>query len=269
MKTVDVAYIFDVDGVITDPSEKKITEPEILDHIVQRLEAGEPVALNTGRSLVFMIDRVINPLLEKIKDKKILANFFASGEKGGTWITFDEEGVMQRHKDESISIPQSLQEKVRSLINDGFLDSTFFDETKESMISTEMKDGYPVEEYTKQQKGLNAKLQELVNQENLTENLKIDPTTIATDIENKHVGKGFAVERILRWLKEKGIKPQLFMAFGDSLSDFPMAEKLYEKGEKVQFVFVGKSETKKERPFSIKRTQSLYGKGTVEFLKSL
>ncbi len=266
MKT---CWVFDVDGVITNPSEKRVTEPEILNQIVNRLEKGEPVALNTGRSLVWMIDRVINPLLEKVKNKRILKSFFASGEKGGTWITFDENGEMNYHKDDSISVPQNLQEKVRYLINSEFSGSMFYDETKETMISTEMIDGYPVEEYSKHQKVLNEKLQKLVDEDNSGKPLKVDPTIIATDIENQHVGKGFAVERILKWLGEIGIDPQRFLTFGDSLSDFPMAEHLYNLNKKVEFIFVGKSEIKKSHPFLIIKPKEFFGKGTVEALRSL
>ncbi|MDP2628884.1 MAG: HAD hydrolase family protein [Nanoarchaeota archaeon] len=269
MKTVDRMLIMDVDGVITDPKEKRITEPEILDEIVKRLEKGEPVGLNTGRSLVWMIDRVINPLLEKVKDKKTLKNFFASGEKGGTWITFDGNGEMQHHKDGSISVPESLQDKVRNLINSEFSESMFYDETKETMISTEMKDGYPIEEYSNHQIILNEKLQKLVDEDSSGKPLKVDPTTIATDIENKHVGKGFAVERMIEWLKNLGIEPQRFVTFGDSLSDIPMAEKLRSLNKKVELAFVGKSEIKKSFPFPIIRPKKFFGKGTLEVLRSL
>lgn len=269
MKTVKSAWIFDVDGVITDPSGKRIKETKILDHIVRKFEAGEPVALNTGRSLVWMIDRVINLLLEKVTNKSILINFFASGEKGGTWITFDEKGQMQHHKDNSISIPQFLQGKVRNLINSEFSESMFYDETKETMISTEMKDGYSVEEYSKHQNVLNEKLRKLVDENGLGESLKVDPTTIATDVENKHIGKGFAVERIMKWLNERKIKPQKYVTFGDSLSDLPMPEKLNEKGKNVEFVYVGKNPIKKSYPFPIIKPLELFGKGTIEALESL
>lgn len=265
------AWVFDVDGVITNPSEKKVTEPEILDEIAQKLTGGEPVALNTGRSLSWMTDRVINPLLEKVKDKKSLNNFFASGEKGGTWITFDENGTMLRHKDDSISVPQSLQAKVKHLIDSEFSESMFYDESKETMISTEMKDGYSVKKYTKQQEGLKLKLQELIDRENLTGNLKVDPTTIATDIENKHVGKGFAVRKIIEWIKSKGVKPQKYIAFGDSFSsDISMAEEIHSQGFAVEFIYVGEQDISTSNlPFPVKSPSACFGKGTLEFLKTL
>lgn len=270
MRIAKTAWVFDVDGVITNPQEKKITEPEILDQIIKRLDQGEPVALNTGRPLVWIIDKVINPLLEKTADRKILKNFFASGEKGSTWITFDGKGEMQRYKDDSISVPQSLQNKIRNLINSEFSKSMFYDETKETMISTEMKDGHLVEEYSKQQQVLNKKLQKLVDEDDSNKQLKVDPTTIATDIENKHVGKGFAIDRILNWLEKINVNPQRFVAFGDSFSsDITMAEKLHNKNKKVEFVFVGKGEIEQSYPFPIMRTKELFGKGTLEALRIL
>jgi len=263
--------IFDVDGVITNPQEKRVTEPEILDEIIKRLERKEPVALNTGRSLVWMIDRVINSLLEKVKNTKTLQSFFASGEMGSTWITFNERGVIQYHRDNSISVPESLQTKVKKLIEVKYSDSMFYDEGKETMITTEMKDGYSVEKYKKFQKLQDQELRDLVRKENLWQDIIVDSTTIATNVENKFVGKHFAVRRIINWIKGKGIKPQRYIAFGDSSkSDIPMAEELYSQNLPTEFIYVGKEDIDTSKyPFPITITQNKYGEGTLEFLKSL
>ncbi len=267
MKT---AWILDVDGVITDPFQKKITQPEILDHIIQQLEENNPVALNTGRSLIWMIDRVINQLLKRTKNKKNLKNFFASGEKGGTWITFDKNGEMQHHKDKSISVSKSLQNKVRNIVSSKFSRSMFYDETKETMITIEMKDGCNIEEFFKNQKTLNEKLKKLVDENYFDNSLKLDPTVTATDIENKHVGKGFAVERILQWLKKIQINPLHFITLGDSIPDISMAEKLYNNGLSVEFVYAGKKDLpKQDYPFKVTKTKKLYTQGIVGFIDSL
>lgn len=228
------------------------------------------ILVDLGRSIQWVIDRVINPLWDIIQNKNVLNNLFAVGEKGGTWLTFDSEGAMQHYKDESVSVPQTLQEKVRNLIDSEFSESMFYDETKETMISTEMKDDYDMKEYRKRQHVLNEKLHKLIEQENLGQQLKIDPTTIAVDIENNHVGKGFATERILEWLNKQRIKPKQFIAFGDSPSDVPMAEKLHELGHSVEFIYVGKNNLPKENyPFPVTRTQNSYEQGTLEHLKTV
>ncbi|MBI2031073.1 MAG: HAD hydrolase family protein [Candidatus Levybacteria bacterium] len=146
----------------------------------------------------------------------------------------------------------------------------FFDYTKQTMVSVEMTDGYSLIDYKKNQSALINDLSNIINKSDLGKHFKIDPTVIAADIENKHVGKGFAVRRIIDWLEETEIKPQKFITFGDSKSDLPMGEKLHELGFKVEFVFVGeKSHLKKTKyPFPIFFTKSKFEKGTLEFLES-
>ncbi|MBI2031074.1 MAG: hypothetical protein HYT08_00490 [Candidatus Levybacteria bacterium] len=112
-KTTQTAWIFDVDGVITNPQSKIITDFEILNHFIKKLEKGEPVILNTGRSLEWTMDRVINRLLKNIKNIKILKIFLVIGEKGGTWLTFDENGKIQEYIDDSISIPKFLINQIK------------------------------------------------------------------------------------------------------------------------------------------------------------
>lgn len=77
------AWLFDVDGVITHPEQKRVTEPQIITEIIKRLQAGEPVALVTGRSVDFMRDKVITPLKGELQDLSLLQNFLAVGEKEG------------------------------------------------------------------------------------------------------------------------------------------------------------------------------------------
>lgn len=271
-KQVDHAWLFDVDGVITNPERKRITEPRILDEIVKRLQNGEPVALVTGRSIDFMRDRVIDPLRDKIADPNLFNNFLAMGEKGGVWITY-ENGQEQEHIDSDISIPQDLQNEVRKLIRNQFSDLMFYDESKKTMISTEMKDGTNLGDYHARQQILDQKLEELVKHHGLTEQLEVDPTTIATDIQNKHVGKDFAARRVLDWLKERGIKPQNFITMGDSKSDVPMAQEVHDQGFTVTFVFVGKDADREyikslNLPFTITFTQGEYENGTAEYLST-
>lgn len=266
------AWLFDVDGVITNPEQKRVTEPAILSEIVDRLEAGEPVALVTGRSIDFMKDRVIDPLKDKIDNPNLLQNFLAMGEKGGVWITY-ENGEPQEHVDSDISVPQDLQEEARKLIEDEFSELMFYDETKKTMISTEMKDGANLQDYHAKQQVLNQKLEEIVKVHGLSDQLEVDPTTIATDIQNKHVGKDFAARRVLEWLKERNIKPQNFITMGDSMSDVPMAQEIHNQGLPVTFVFVGRDADWKlieslSLPFPVTFTKNKYENGTAEYLAS-
>ena len=270
MKIVDHVLIMDIDGVITNPREKRITEPEILDHIANKINNGEPVALNTGRSLSWLGERrIISDISERIKDKKNFENLLVIGEKGGTWLTFSEDGTIQHHKDDSISVPQSLQEKVKNLIEAEHSDSMFYDASKETMITVEMKDGYDIGKYKEEQAILEKQLLIFLEQSSLNNQLKIDSTTIAVDVKNSHVGKGFAVKKIIEWIRSKGINPQRYIAFGDSFrSDIPMAQDIYSQGLPVEFVYVGKEDIDASAfPFTIHQTHAKFEKGTLEFLK--
>ncbi|OGH30485.1 MAG: hypothetical protein A3B41_00195 [Candidatus Levybacteria bacterium RIFCSPLOWO2_01_FULL_37_26] len=266
---VNTVWIFDIDGVVTSPSEKKVSEPQIILHIASKLKSQEPVAFNSGRSFSWIIERVINPLLEMVEDKNILQNFIAVSEKGGCSITFANDGTMQQHIDNSITVPKSLREQIKELVETNYSESMFYDNSKQTMISVEMKDGFSIEEFKKEQNKLENDLTKILQENNLSDKLKVDPSTISTDIENSHVGKGFAVEQILELLRQKNIEPKQFIAFGDSPSDISMAKKLHEKNLAFTFIFVDdKGQLKgRDHPFPIVYTKNRFDKGTLEYLK--
>jgi HAD superfamily hydrolase (TIGR01484 family) len=263
-------YIFDVDGVITNPQEKQIKENKILDEISQKLEKSIPVAFNTGRTLTWVIDRVIHPLLLKINDKTILQNLFIVGEKGGVWLTFDQKGQMHSEKDDSILMTRDLQNKLRALAENEFKDYVFYDNDKQTMITLEVKDDVSLEAFNRIHPALNKRISEILEKEDPEGKFKLTPTTLDTDIENKFVGKGFAVNRILKWLRERKLNPKKFIAFGDSGADIEMAEEINKQGYSVIYVYVG-NKTKPEKnkyPFEIVYTQNYFDKGTLEYLTS-
>lgn len=266
-REVESAYLFDIDGVLTDPVEKRVVEEGLYGEIIKRLQKGEPVGLITGRSNVFMLDRIINPLRERVSDVSILQNLAAVGEKGGTWITFDENGVPQEGKSKDLSIPEELKERVRRLIAEKYSDSMFFDETKQTMLSTEMIDGYDLADYHMKQKELEDDMRMILDE--FSGDLNIDPTTIATDIENPHVGKGLAAERFLQFIRDRDIKPGRFIAFGDSKSDFEMADELERRGKKLEMVYVGHrdkmGDQRKEYPVNLDYADK-FTQGTLEYL---
>lgn len=270
MKTVDYVLIMDVDGVISSLKEKK-ANPAVLEYISDQLKKGKPIALNTGRSLDWITTRAGKSLINNSQTKKVLKNLIIVGEKGGTWAEFDNQGNLIENKDDSISAPDNLKNEIRDLISNQYSNSMFYDESKLTMISTEMKDGHSLEDYREKQKMLSVQLQTLLTKNNLDDKFKVDSTTIAVDVENKFVGKHFAVRKIIEWVKKKGIKPKRYIALGDSFrSDVPMAEELHSQGLSVEFVYVGKENLPVlDYPFPIKQTLAHFGNGTLEYLNTL
>lgn len=278
---VDEAYIFDVDGVLTVPDSREFNR-EVMEDIAKRLTKDEPVILNTGRSISWVQQRIIARLYHahNIKDPSVLQNLFVVGEKGGTWLTFDEKGLMHEHKDDSISVPQDLQDAAKRIVDEQFPKTMFFDDTKRTMISTEMKEvddkrfegQISLEDFQRDQAKLVEIFKELLKSKGLDSVLEIDPSTIATDIQNKFVGKDFAIRKALAWLSARGFLPKKFVAFGDSKSDVAMAKELYENGQNVEFVFVGNDSDREiiqsaNYPFPIHFTDNKFTHGTEEFLK--
>jgi len=263
-------WLFDVDGVITNPQEKKVTDSEILDQLIRRLKSGEPVALVTGRSLKFLKDRVVGPLSEKLEDKSYLVDLLIVGEKGGAKVTFNQKGELQELLDQSLRVFSPLREEVKHVVDENFASLMFFDDSKMTMISIEMRDGAKLEDFWSKQGKLGKILQGLLTKYNLYGQLRVDATTIATDVEDKKVGKAHASSRVLDWLKERNIKPRGFVVVGDSQSDLDMAKEIDRNNFPVEFIYVGEAQRlrAKDVSFPVVSTKAQYEKGTLEYLRS-
>ena len=125
-KNNQTAYLFDVDGVLTDLVEKDVTEKELFDFLIAFVKQGDLVTFNTGRSSGWVREKIINPLFEKIEHKEFITDIVTIAEKGGTWMTFDEQGLATRDKDSSMIVSQEVQQQIRRLVQDKYTDAMFF-----------------------------------------------------------------------------------------------------------------------------------------------
>lgn len=236
---VDTAYLFDVDGVLTNPIEKRVDHEAIFAEIIQRLQQGEPVAFNTGRSTKWVFENVIVPMAERIEDKTILQNAIIVGEKGGSWAIFDENGDAQHHIVAGLGVSDELQHQIDELITDKYAHIMGNLDPKQTMSSIEMLDGADLEAFHAAQEQLVDDLDGLLSTFGLKDRLRVDATTIATDVENPRVGKALGTERFIEFLRLRGIKPKGFVAFGDSPSDLAMTDELARQGKQTQMIYVG------------------------------
>lgn len=258
----------DVDGVITNLKDKK-ANPQMLERLYQELKRDIPVALNTGRSLDAVIEKVIKPLTKNKNSKSFLKKLFVVGEKGGTWMTFDENGTPQQHVDKSISIPSNLQKDIKDIITANYSKSMFYDTPKKTMISTEMKDGYNIGKYEKDQRLLLVQVKKIIKRYGLEKVLIIELNPIALDIQHKYVGKHLGVKRILTWFRERKINVLNFTTIGDMPSDIKMAEEFHKNNFPVTHVHVGEKKMEDKYPFKVINTSSRYEKGAKEYLNGL
>lgn len=272
------AWLFDIDGVLTDPELKRIKHHQIVGYLADFLERGEPVWGNTGRSLDFALEYVVKPIEQEIlqrgKPQSLLKNIGIIGEKGGAWIAYNGAGEKIIHIDESLATDafKQLQGEVRNLVEQQFSDTMFFDPTKKTMISIEMNNGETIENFKLYQGDLLPQLRYLLRQHNLEDKFKIDATRIATDIESPHVGKALGTKIFLEMLNKQGTKPEKFYAFGDSLWDYAMAEELHKQKLPVEFIFVGdhhELQEKETEGIHVTMTQGYCDNGTLEYLEKI
>jgi hypothetical protein len=273
-RPIPEVLMFDVDGPLSDPVEKRIIYDELVTSLSDRLAANEPVFLNTGRSTEWIMERVTPRIREQLQDISSLRNLVIIGEKGGTWVTFNEQGEAHHGKSAAISIPEAVNEAAKKLVTEKYSDCMFFDATKQTMMSIEMHEGYDLQMFKDRQRELVEDLNALLAETGIDNTYKVDATTIATDVESPYAGKALGADRSLQWLRDSNIKTGQFVAFGDSISDLEMADELQRKGLPVQFVYVGDPEKLEEAKAARKiKDENIiinvggFSQGTLDYLQ--
>lgn len=267
-KDISDVELFDVDGVLTDLNSRKIV-PVLLSHLVTSLESGKILGINSGRSIIWLKEEIINPLFEAISDKSFFQNLIIVGEKGSVWGSFDNDGNMYKEILKEIFPSKELLDQIKELIENKYGDYMFIDKTKETMISIEMNDGCDLGKFAKNQKELEIDLIKIVNNyPELKNKIRIDSSAIATDIELKTCGKDLGAKRFLQILKDKHLQIKgSIIAFGDSISDLKMADQLFKDGYQIKLIYVGHKEAlgdiKKDYPIEF---YPGFTKGTIEYL---
>jgi len=270
-KVIPEMLLFDIDGVITEPVTGEV-EFEVVNIIVEILERGKPVAFNTGRGMNWVLRDILPHFEARLSKRSVMDKLCIVYQKGAFRLTFNEKGEPERSvATPSISLPpDALRTEVLELINTKYSASMFPGEEKEAVLSPQMKLGVDFETYKADQARLVNDLRGMLLRHGLDTQFRVDPTRIATDVEDKRLGKALGSQQVLTWLEEQDLQPQYFITFGDSKSDVGMAEEIYRNGFPVELVFVGEKEQLKEMhlPFLVSFTQASCEKGTVEYLKN-
>lgn len=269
-KVIPEMLLFDIDGVITEPVTGKV-ELAVVQSIVEILERGEPVAFNTGRGLNWVLRDILPHFEVSISKRSVMNKLCIVYQKGAFRITFNEAGEQERPvaAPDILLPPDSLRTEVGELIDTKYSTTMFPGEEKEAVLSPQMKSGTDFASFKAEQARLVDDLRALLLRYGLETQFRIDPTRIATDVEDKRLGKALGSRQVLLWLEEQKLQPQHFITFGDSRSDVGMAEEMYRNGFSVELVFVGGKEQLQnmQLPFPVSFTRNVCEKGTVEYLK--
>ena len=262
---------FDIDGVITEPVTGEV-EPLVIKEIVAILERGEPVAFNTGRGLNWVLRDILPHFEVRVSKKSILSRLCIVYQKGAFRVTFDEKGVQEKPvvAPGIALLPNSFREEALRLLSQKYSETMYPGEEKEALLSPQYKPGSDFGQYKADQLRLVDELQAMLQRYGLYDQFRVDPTRIATDVEDRHLGKALGAQRVLEWLKEQGLRPSYFITLGDSKSDVGMAEEIFRQGFPVELVFVGEEEELQgmQLPFPVFYTEERCEKGTVEYLEN-
>ncbi len=268
-RVIPEMLLFDIDGVITEPITGNV-ELRVVQEIVALLDKDDPVAFNTGRGLRWVTQDILPYFEKRISKRNALRNLCIVYQKGAFRITYSESGELKAPiaSPNIILIPTPLRNEALQLIATKYAKTMFPGEEKEAVFSPQFKPNANFYQYKADQEKLVIDLQTMLHRHNQADQFRIDPTRIATDIEDKQLGKALGAQQVLVWLQEQRLQPEHFIAFGDSKLDIGMAEEIHRQGFPVEFVFVGEKSQLEgmQFPFPLYSTNAFCEQGTVEYL---
>lgn len=249
LEETDRIYVFDLDGVVTDPETNEVSD-SVIAHVVEDLKKGRAVAFNTGRPHEWVTEHVLSKLRTACLPEE-LEGLLIVAEMGGVTCTFQGGGEMHIELDETLSLPSDFVEDVSHMLEaeqpDGtrLADTMTWDFHKKTMGTLVKRDGTTIDAFNQMRDVAADGLMYLLKKYELDDFI-LGQTTIATDIQHKTAGKHKGADQVLDWLRERGVVPRTFYTFGDSISDKAMAETFASTGAKTIFVFVGDPSHEKE-----------------------
>jgi HAD superfamily hydrolase (TIGR01484 family) len=265
---METLYIFDIDGVITNP-DTKVPNAQIIHFMAEELNKGWHVAIATGRSSAWVQEHIITVLSNDLQGNNLLDNLFVSCEKGAVTMTFSKS-IPDVFIDTQFYIPHEINAIIAQAITG--MNGIFFDADKKTMISVEIVGGKDKEKVMLEKQLLH-KLEEWVQQHLLPEfpDIHMENSEISMDIQHKYLDKRIASEKLLDYLKKRDIHPTSFVAFGDNPSDVAITEHIAQDGGKVTFVYVGKQPLVRSYGFPVIHPQhdTFFDDAVVQVLQEL
>lgn len=256
--TAPLGLLLDVDGPISSPVTRTISEPGLGQSLTTLANAGIPIAFNTGRSDDFLLQEVLPVMQHYGLDPA--APVWGISEKAGSWFSFADPS--QIVIDRELELPRQLRDDLRTLLQTKFADLAFYDETKHTMVSFEQRTNISNEHFLARRDTMDLAVGELIASHGLAyvwegrpdrnwappghqgeATVRIDPTIIATDIEHVGTGKDTGASRFVRLLTEAQVPvPTTWRTMGDSRTDYAMARWLKGGGYTVAHVDVRPSD---------------------------
>jgi hydroxymethylpyrimidine pyrophosphatase-like HAD family hydrolase len=283
--------LFDIDGPITDPESRRVEQPEILDLTLSFLGKNNFAAYNTGRASAIAYRRVISPQVARAISLGVDPGFVSShiavfAEKGAVSSIWDGERNQWNHNvDPATVVSPGLRDEVLNLLRNDleFQAHIFYDHDKETMVSVEMRHETPeptpvpvtVDVFKPIAERFAAEVRQLADERGY-DDLEVDCTTIAVDIQRRGVGKDLGTRLAFEWIGSLGKRVARVHCFGDSRSDLAMATEAHsmmsrwfaDADERVVYINVGERLVI-DGSFRVRNFPNMYGLGTVAYLREI
>ncbi len=261
----NAVFVFDLDGVITNPADSSV-DIVAVQHIYTLLAGGAYVAINTGRSYNWVKTNLLDNFRQLGGDAPF-DHLYIVCEKGGESLIWNGNDFYPQPS--RFALPTEAMELCKQVFdaNAAQLGTMFWDATKRTLVTIEKFPEASLEQFHQQQ----ALLAEQLNKAFVGQNIRVDCTTIAVDVELPAAGKHAGAELIYDWLAHQpGIqktKQTACTCFGDSRSDYEMARYFASRGITTVFVFVGKKDVvfDEHDDVTLVKTRALYSAGTREY----
>jgi HAD superfamily hydrolase (TIGR01484 family) len=256
-------YMFDVDGVLTD--ELARPDKEVLRTIEKLHEQKEQLAFITGRSRQWLADNVF----AKLDSNQDWSGLYCVAEHGA--IKGKGPNIETWKLDQNFVIPDAVKDQLYKISQkQEFKDLIEWDDTKESMGTVESVHGEPGdEEHLEKTKEALKNYAEKAKEIAEKHDKKVVVSTYGVDVTPPDLSKKIGAQWVLG---QASFEQQPVYVFGDSKSDFVMAETAKECGaDEVTFFWVGDGDIPESKSHKIqsKSTSRKFAAGTKEFLQEL
>jgi hydroxymethylpyrimidine pyrophosphatase-like HAD family hydrolase len=265
-----LAYLFDVDGVLTNPQTRnKITKPELITMLINKLNEGSPLGFISGRGMLWLRSSVVKVLENYLMDhpgfaKSILDNIYVAGEFGGV-TCIHTNGQRQETVNNAWIIPEEIRRGLH-LVSFQFSDYVSVETEKQTIFTVFANQNITEEDFQTRKNVIVEEFQHVLEG---YPDLEVQADRLAINIRYKKANKKNATDMFLQWLKEKGFTPEKYYVFGDSPTDLEMGEELQRQKIPFAFIYVGEQSelTNSHHTFPLTVTKGHCDEGTVEYLK--
>lgn len=263
-------YLFDVDGVLTNPENREEINQTVFLNLVKLLEHGIPLSFITGRGMTWLREKFIIKIEKCIEDhpsldKRILDLLYVSGEFGGVTLEHTN-GIRQEFLKKEFELPEKLQVAIIKEINN-FKKYVFIEEGKQTILTIRTNFNLRESEAQRYKNEIITCVNSLLIH---YPDIEAQADLLSVNIRCKNANKKYATDQCVLWLERKGYTPDTYYVFGDSPTDLEMGEELKNKQLPFKFIFVGKKRKLEgvSYTFPVTVTTKHYDDGLLEYLSA-